>query len=60
MSVLLITIISVVWLVAAAAGVALCRAAARGDADMSAERGDWRTLAAEAWDDVGPRPPGHS
>ena len=37
-STLLITIIAVVWLVAAATGVALCRAAARGDADMRAER----------------------
>jgi multisubunit Na+/H+ antiporter MnhG subunit len=37
-SALLITFISVVWLVAAVTGVALCRAAARGDADMRTER----------------------
>jgi hypothetical protein len=56
-STLLITIISVVWLVAATAGVGFCRAAARGDADMSAERGDWRTLVAEEWGEVGAPPP---
>jgi len=53
----LLIIISVVWLVAATAGVALCRAAARGDADMSRGRCDWRTLAAEEWDEVGAPPP---
>jgi len=59
-SALLITLISVVWLVAATAGVALCRAAAREDAGISAERGDWRTLEAEEWDEVGTPPPGRS
>jgi hypothetical protein len=54
---LLIIIISVVWLAAAAAGVALCRAAAHGDADTSAGRCDWRTLVAEEWDEVGAPPP---
>jgi len=53
----LLVIISVVWLAAAIAGVALCRAAARGDADMSPERCDWRTLVAEQRDEVGAPPP---
>ena len=53
----LLIIISVVWLAAATAGVALCRAAARGDAGMSPERCDSWTLVAEERDEVGAPPP---
>jgi hypothetical protein len=52
----LLIIISVVWLAAATAGVALCRAAARGDAGMSPERCDSWTVADER-DEVGAPPP---